>query len=399
MIVPMRDVLRGTRRHRGTATVRVTIESPSGCEATMAAVWVDVESLRGVERTPGLVGESAALHAVSSAIARIAPHCGTVLILGESGTGKEVVAEALHRLGRGPSRPLVRFNCSNLVEGLAESQLFGHERGAFTDAREARAGCFRQANGGTLLLDEVGELPLRMQSKILRAVENYEIQPVGSSETFRLDLRILVATNRDLRAMIARGEFRADLFYRLDVASIRIPPLRERLEDTASLAVHFITHYRRLFGKHVRFISREALALIEAYQWPGNVRELAHVIERATLLCEHDRIDVCDLQPELVEEATERFAARPTGSTAGTGGDGRLSALDDRTPPTGILDDAIKVAVTRALAAAHGDCARAALLLGISRPSIYRKMARYGLRRSGLPESTGFKPNRIPSPI
>ena len=360
----------------------MTIEPLSGRDATTAVEWVEAESLIGVTLTPGLVGESAALQAVATAIARVAPHRGTVLILGESGTGKEVVAEALHRLGPCAKGPLVRFNCSNLVEGLAESQLFGHVRGAFTDAREAHIGCFRQASGGTLLLDEIGELPLRMQSKILRAVENFEVQPVGSSETLGLDLRLLAATNRDLRAMIASGEFRADLYYRLDAASIRIPPLRDRLGDTASLTAHFIAYYNRLFGKRVRYISRCALALIEAYQWPGNVRELAHAIERATLLCEHDRIDACDLPPELGEAAAGPIAARTSGSTAGASGAGQSSAAKNRPAPDLTLDDAMKAAVARSLAAAHGDCAKAALILGISRPSIYRKMARYGLRRS-----------------
>jgi DNA-binding NtrC family response regulator len=354
-----------------------------------AAQWLDADSLLRTPRTPGLIGESTALQAVSAAIARFAPHRGTVLILGESGTGKELVAEALHRMGPAPDGPLIRFNCSNVVSGIAESQLFGHVRGAFTDAREAHMGCFRQANGGTLLLDEVGEMPLAMQSKILRAVENLEVQPVGSSETYGLDLRLLVATNRDLRAMVAAGEFRADLYYRLDVASIRVPPLRDRLEDTAALAAHFIAHYNRFFGKRVRYLSRRALALLGAYQWPGNVRELSHTIERATLLCDHDRIDACDLPPEMVEEAAARIAASAPASALSNGdlsvGDERDSAaLDDPPAPELTLDDAMKAAVTQSLAAAHGDCAKAARFLGISRPSIYRKMARYGLRRTEL---------------
>jgi DNA-binding NtrC family response regulator len=278
----------------------------------------------------------------------------------------------------------VRFNCSNVVDGIAESQLFVHVRGAFTDAREAQTGCFRQANGGTLLLDEVGELPLRMQSKILRAVENLEVQPVGSSETLSLNLRLLVATNRDLRVMVTAGQFRADLYYRLDVASIRMPPLRERLEDTAPLAAHFIAFYNRFFGKRVRYISHHALTLIGAYGWPGNVRELAHTIERATLLCEHDRIDACDLPPELVEEATARGMVLASGSSAASDGARQSSALEDKPPPELTLDDAMKSAVAQSLAAAYGDCAKAARLLGISRPSIYLKRARYGFRRSGF---------------
>ncbi len=380
----------------------MTTEPISPTAATSAVEWLDAETLLRAPQTPGLIGESTALKAVSAALARFAPHRGTVLILGESGTGKELVAEALHRMGPSPDGPLVRFNCSNVVSGIAESQLFGHERGAFTDAREARMGCFRQANGGTLLLDEVGEMPLAMQSKILRAVENLEVQPVGSSETYGLDLRLLVATNRDLRAMVAAGEFRADLYYRLDVASIRMPPLRDRLEDTPALAAHFIAHYNRFFGKRVRYLSRRALALLGAYQWPGNVRELAHSIERATLLCEHDRIDSCDFPTEMVEEAAARIAARtPTSSLSIgdlSGGDARDSAALDNTPaPELTLDDAMKAAVTLSLAAAHGDCAKAARFLGISRPSIYRKMARYGLRRTEL-RQRGIDPSiRIPT--
>jgi DNA-binding NtrC family response regulator len=372
----------------------MTIEPNSGSGTTSNGEWVDAELLTRIPRISGLIGESAALQVVSAAIVRVAPYKGTVMILGESGTGKELVAEALHRLGPSPKGPLVRFNCSNFVEGLAESQLFGHVRGAFTDAREAQIGCFRQANGGTLLLDEVGELPLRMQSKILRAVENLEVQPVGSSEIFSLNLRLLVATNRDLRAMITKGEFRADLYYRLDVASIRMPPLRDRLEDTGALAAHFIAHYNRFFGKRVRYISGGALALIGAYGWPGNVRELAHTIERATLLCENDRIDVCDLPPELIDDAMVRIAAQVSGSTPSADGARQISALEDKPSPEITLDDVMKAAVSKSLVAAHGDCAKAARFLGISRPSIYRKIARYGLRRPGVGEGDGVAADR-----
>ena len=355
------------------------IAGSGGAKAKPKTDWLELESLISQPRIPGMVGESPAVTAVATAITRLAPHRGTVLILGESGTGKEVVAEALHRMGPSPAGPLVKFNCSNLLSGLAESQLFGHVRGAFTDAREAYDGCFRQANGGTLLLDEVGELPLQMQSKMLRAVENLEVQAVGSSETFSLDLRILVATNRDLRAMVAAGEFRADLYYRLDAATIRTPPLRQRLEDTPALAAHFVAHYNRLFGKQVRYISRGALALLGAYEWPGNVRELAHTIERAILLCEDDRIAAEDLPPELLTEAA-RIATLPSEWCAYREGPPKAAGQ----PFTGetALDGAMKSAIAQSLYAAGGDCAKAARALGISRPAIYRKMARYGLRAS-----------------
>jgi len=358
----------------------------TGSETSSLVDWQTVEQLTTQPQIAGLVGNSAALQTVTASIARLAPHKATVVILGESGTGKEVVAEALHRLGPSNHAPLIKFNCSNLMSGLAESQLFGHVRGAFTDAREAYNGCFRQANGGTLFLDEIGELPLRMQSKMLRAVENLEVQAVGSSETFRLDLRLLVATNRDLRAMVAAGEFRADLYYRLDAASIRLPPLRDRVEDTAALSAHFIAHYNRSFGKNVRHISNDALELMRNYGWPGNVREFAHTIEHAALLCSNDRIDAADLPPELIAEATARIAAR--GGTPVTAGK-QFGSLNPQTlaNPSGsastTLDEAMKLAISRSLAAARGDCGRAARSLGISRPSIYRKMARYGLRSSG----------------
>ena len=356
------------------------IECIAGAKANPKVDWVELEFLISHPRISGLVGNSSALQTVATAIARLSPHNGTVLIVGESGTGKEVVAEALHRMGPSSAGPLIKFNCSNLVSGLSESQLFGHVRGAFTDAREAYDGCFRQANGGTLLLDEVGELPLRMQSKILRAVENLEVQPVGSSETFSLDLRILVATNRDLRAMVAAGEFRADLYYRLDVATIRTPPLRQRLEDTSALVAHFVAHYNRIFGKQVRCISRGALALLGAYAWPGNVRELAHTIERAILLCENDRIVADDLPPELVTEATARIATLGGEWRGPRIRSGSPDAADTPFAAETALDDAMKSAIARSLNAARGDCAKAAQALGISRPAIYRKMARYGLR-------------------
>ena len=182
------------------------------------------------------------------------------MIHGESGTGKELVARALHTLGPVPKGPFVTFNCSNLVESLAESQLFGHVRGAFTDAREDSLGYFRSANGGTLFLDEIGELPLRLQPKLLRAVETHEVQPVGSAHSYKVDIRLIAATNRDLRAMVKAGEFRDDLYYRLNATAILVPPLRERRDAIEALAVHFIEHYNRLFGKQIRYLSRRAIA-------------------------------------------------------------------------------------------------------------------------------------------
>lgn len=349
------------------------------------AEWLEIETLQA-ESTCGIVGRSPAIRAVVAAIERFAPHNGTVLVTGESGTGKELVTRALHQLGPFAGGSLVCFNCSNLVNGLAESQLFGHVKGAFTHAREATLGCFRQAHRGTLLLDEIGELPAAMQAKLLRVAETLEVQPVGSTETVRLELRLLAATNRNLREMVKAGSFRADLYYRLDVASIKLPALRDRSEDVGALTAHFVERYNRAFGKRIRWISRRALELLYAHRWPGNVRELAHVIERAALLTEDERIDVDDLPAELVEALA---AARPPG--------GRGAPVDDRARGTGPrskpLDEILRETVEQSLRRARGDCAKAARLLGISRPAIYRKMVRLGISNASVRRYRGLPPS------
>src|SRR5229473_7619245 len=254
-------------------------------EPTAAACeWLSQEHLAlGSERVGGMVVRSAQVRKVLKTISRISPFKATVLINGESGTGKELVARALHMRGPTPGGPFVTFNCSNLVESLAESQLFGHVRGAFTDARDESLGYFRSANGGTLFLDEIGELPLRLQPKLLRAVENHEVQPVGSSQSYKVDIRLVAATNRDLKSMVAAGQFRDDLYYRLNAAAILVPPLRERPEAIPAFVAHFIEHFNRLFGKDVKQVSRAALDALCGNQWPGNVRELGHAIESAVL--------------------------------------------------------------------------------------------------------------------
>src|SRR5712691_12693556 len=221
--------------------------------------WLELgQLLEGAEDVGGMVVQSAQMQKVLKTISRLGPYKATVLIYGESGTGKELVARALHTLGPVPKGPFVTFNCSNLVESLAESQLFGHIRGAFTDAREDSLGYFRSANGGTLFLDEIGELPMRLQPKLLRAVETHEVQPVGSAQGYKVDIRLIAATNRDLRAMVKAGQFRDDLDYRLSATAITVPPLRQRREAIGSLTAHFVEHYNRLFGENIRFVPRQA---------------------------------------------------------------------------------------------------------------------------------------------
>ncbi len=277
------------------------------------------------------------------------------------------------------------FNCSNLVETLAESQLFGHVRGAFTDAREDSLGYFRSANGGTLFLDEIGELPLRLQPKLLRAVETHEIQPVGSSRSYSVDIRLVAATNRDLRAMVKAGQFRDDLYYRLNAAAILVPPLRERREAIPAFVAHFIEHYNRLFGKDVKEVSRAALDAICANQWHGNVRELGHAIESAVLMTETDRIDIDDL-PFQHDDATPEAVGVPVDAMLSNGApdlveDGVASGTAKEWPYSldAVIREASKLALIRALQATEGNCHRAAELLGVSRYTVYRMLNRFGL--------------------
>jgi transcriptional regulator with GAF, ATPase, and Fis domain len=357
--------------------------------------WIDIEGFIRPFIIGRIVGESGAIREVASRIQRLAKHKTIVLIQGEPGTGKEAVARVLHDLGPTPNGPMVSFNCSNLVDGLAESQLFGHVKGAFTDAREAYIGCFRQANGGTLLLDEIGELPLAMQAKLLRATESLEVQAVGSSETYKLDLRLIAATNRDLRQMIATRAFRADLFYRLDVGTIRLPPLRERLEDVPLLVAHFVELYNRTFGKRVQYISRRALERLCEYEWPGNVRELAHAVERALLLSHDERIDLDELPEDVLRHSEMSDNPVPPAPSAPSGDEpASETVLPEAHGSIMTLDEVMKDAVRRSLEAARGDCARAARMLGISRPAIYRKMVRYGITRSLLHQYRSHMPHR-----
>ncbi len=353
--------------------------------ASAACEWFNLEHLaHGSERVGGMVVRSAQVRKVLKTISRLSPYKATVLIHGESGTGKELVARALHTLGSAPGGPFVTFNCSNLVETLAESQLFGHVRGAFTDAREDSLGYFRSANGGTLFLDEIGELPLRLQPKLLRAVETHEIQPVGSSRSYSVDIRLVAATNRDLRAMVKAGQFRDDLFYRLNAAAIVVPPLRERREAIPAFVAHFIEHYNRLFGKNVKEVSRTALDSICANQWLGNVRELGHAIESAVLMTENDRIDIDDL-PFHHGDATPEAVGVPADAMLPKGPldlvEGGASSPAKEWPYSldAVIREASKVALIRALQATEGNCHRAAELLGVSRYTVYRMLNRFGL--------------------
>jgi transcriptional regulator with GAF, ATPase, and Fis domain len=252
-----------------------------------------------------IVGTSRALKAILSRISKVAPSDSTVLITGETGTGKELVARAIHRRSNRASRPFVSVNCAAIPRDLIASELFGHEKGAFTGAIQQRLGRFELANGGTIFLDEVGELPTETQIALLRVLQEHEFERVGGSRRIRADVRVIAATNRDLQAAISAGSFRSDLFYRLNVFPIEMPSLRERREDIPLLVEYFIDRYARKAGKNIKRVNKKTLELFQSYPWPGNIRELQNVIERSVILCETEIFSIDESwlpkQPSLTE--------------------------------------------------------------------------------------------------
>jgi len=252
------------------------------------------DELREAYQFEGIIGRSPLMLDLFSGIRHVAPHFRTALLLGETGTGKELAAKALHRLSPVSSGPFVTFNCSAIVETLAENELFGHEKGSFTGATVDKAGLFEHANGGTLMLDEIGELSLAIQAKLLRVLQDQRIQRIGSPKTHKVDVRVIAATHRNLRAMVAEKTFRNDLYYRLSMIEIEIPPLNQRKEDLSLLQRHFLRSFAKQYGKPIRGLTRRAQALLGRYPWPGNIRELENVLGHACLIAEGDVIDIHD---------------------------------------------------------------------------------------------------------
>jgi two-component system, NtrC family, response regulator HydG len=320
----------------------------------------------------GMVGRGAAIQEVFGLIRRLAPHVRTALITGETGTGKELVARALHKLGPRSAKRFITVNCSAVVETLFESELFGHMRGAFTGATDHKAGLFELADGGTLFLDEVGELPPAVQAKLLRVLEEGEVQRVGSLEPRKVDVRLVAATNRDLRAEVAAGRFRNDLYYRLNIVEIKLPPLRDRREDIPYLTAAFIRNFSQRFNKPLVGLTPGAEKMLGEARWDGNVRQLRNVIERACILAEADFVTESDLAGSMLEQMqTAPLAAVRTDAAPGPGG------IHGGSPAP--LAEIERDHIVRTLQQVKGNKAVAARLLGISRRAFYRQLERHGL--------------------
>jgi DNA-binding NtrC family response regulator len=303
-----------------------------------------------------VVAESIAMKSILSVVQRIGPADANVLITGENGTGKEVIARRLHALSSRAQKSLVSLNAGALAAGLFESELFGHVRGAFTDARTDRVGRFELADGGTLFLDEIANVPLNLQAKLLRVLETGEFERVGSSKTRKVNVRVLSATNADLNAEVAQGRFRQDLMFRLNTVEIHLPPLRERRADIAPLAEHFLCQHSERYRRGRMGFTGQALEALRQHSWPGNVRELDHVVERAVLMSSSSTVTAMDLSLQATPDA--QLSAR----------------LEEMS-----LEDAERLLIRKALARFEGNANRAAEALGLSRSALYRRLQKYGL--------------------
>jgi DNA-binding NtrC family response regulator len=345
------------------------IQKPWENERLLAILRTQIELHRALQRAERLAAENRLLQTqgrpefiaaapsmqpVLEAIARVGPSDANVLITGEHGSGKEVVAHTLHALSPRASGPLVAVNTGGLAEGVFESELFGHVKGAFTDARADRIGRFELADGGTLFLDEIGNIPVRQQAKLLRVLESGEMERLGSSRVRKLDVRVISATNTDLPAACAAGQFREDLLFRLNTVEIHLPPLRERREDIPTLAVHFLRRYASRYRRGIDGFDSSALQTMTQYAWPGNVRELEHTLERAVLMCRGHEIQPADLGLDL---------QRPQAQN--------LEELS--------LETVEAVLIRKALQRFQGNVSQAAAALGLSRGALYRRMEKYGL--------------------
>jgi len=316
----------------------------------------------------GFVGKSAGIRNILSLIRKIAPVDSPVLIQGESGTGKELVANTLWHYSRRSTSPFIALNCATLSENLIESELFGHEKGAFTDAHQTKYGIVEVVDKGTLFLDEIGDMPWGLQAKLLRFLDSGEFRRVGSNKPFKVNVRVIAATNKDLAEIVRNSGFRQDLYYRLNVINITIPPLRERREDIPELSRHFLKKYSQNLSKNVSGFTQDALEILTNYQWPGNVRELENVIERSVILCDSEEIGREELSAAAFSSSTEK---------------GYRPSAEDLS-----LEEMEKNHIPKALEAARGNLSKASQLLGIDRKTLYLKMKKYGIE-AGKKAATG----------
>jgi DNA-binding NtrC family response regulator len=345
------------------------IQKPWENERLLNILRTQVELYRALQRAERLAAENRLLQAqgraefiasapsmqpVLESIARVGPSDANVLITGEHGSGKEVVAQTLHALSPRASRPLVAVNTGALAEGVFESELFGHVKGAFTDARSDRIGRFELADGGTIFLDEIGNVPVRQQAKLLRVLESGEMERLGSSKSRRVDVRVISATNTDLQAACAAGLFREDLLFRLNTVEIHVPPLRERRDDIPALAVHFLRRYASRYRREIGGFEDSALQVLLQYAWPGNVRELEHTLERAVLMCRGQEIQPADLGLNVLRPQAQN-------------------------PDDLSLESVEALLIRKALQRFQGNVSQAAEALGLSRGALYRRMEKYGL--------------------
>ncbi|WP_242342027.1 sigma-54-dependent transcriptional regulator [Anaeromyxobacter terrae] len=356
------------------------LEKPFDPDAALAVVARAAEHKRLVDAARGatapgdedafhnLIGRSARMREVYALLEKAAQVDATVLVLGETGTGKELAARAIHYHSARRERRFVAVNCGALPGELVESELFGHARGAFTGAATAKPGLFEEAQGGTIFLDEVGELPLPAQVKLNRALQEKEIRRVGESTPVKIDVRIIAATHRDLREEVRAGRFREDLFYRLNVIAVTLPPLRDRAEDVPLLAAHFLEKHARALRRRIEAIEPEALVRLAGHGWPGNVRELENTIERAVAVAGGDRITLADLPPEI---ASTPAVATPAGA---------LAALPYRDAVAGARDRVTREYLVALLTEFEGNVTRAAERAGLERESLHRLLRKHGLR-------------------
>jgi two-component system, NtrC family, nitrogen regulation response regulator NtrX len=362
------------------------VEKPLSLEKTVLVVRnalrqrrLEAENLAlraRVDAQHQMIGESYAMARLREQVTMAAPTNGRVLIFGENGTGKELVARNIHAMSRRRSGPFVEVNCAAIPEELIESELFGHVRGAFTGALADRRGKFELAHGGTIFLDEIGDMSLKTQAKVLRVLQEQVMEPVGGSTRIRVDARVLAATNKDLPSEIRSGRFREDLYFRLNVVPIFVPPLRERVEDVPLLADHFMAMLAREYGRRPKTFDPDAVRALQRYPWPGNVRELRNVVERLMIMVPGDRVSSRDLL--FLEQGGSVVATMPAGSRPAA-----IAPLHDA------RDEFEKQYILRALAAQQGNMSRTAEVLGVERSNLYRKMRAFGIMPRRAEEEEG----------